>query len=69
MNETQKYLLDKEWSMGNGQCLECSGLRVGYWSNFKIWTSVDEGHQCNCRFAAVMKEAGLTPIFKEIVYE
>ena len=57
---TKKYLLKKEWSMGNGQCDECCGLKPGFGAGSAMPASPDEtGHYTKCKFAKMMKELGI----------
>jgi hypothetical protein len=58
---TEKYLLDKEWSMGNGQCDECCGLGPDWGKGFMNEPLPEEtGHTRNCKFAKMLKELGFT---------
>lgn len=49
MNLAIKYLKQKEWSMGNGQCPDCCGHkpRIGWWTD-------TVGHTLNCKLAKAL---------------
>ena len=69
-----KYLLSKEWSMGNGQCPECFGVPASWHGHSLYLTGADIGHERNCSLAKSLAELGKTPLMKgdyknKIVYE
>jgi hypothetical protein len=70
--ETERYLRRKQWSMGNGQCEECCGLRPDkewhYWNPVtkEVRYEYDQmGHDKKCRFAKLMKELGIDVVYAE----
>jgi len=58
-----KYLLAKEWSMGNGQCPECEGVHEGWFPHPLHATADTLGHKNSCKLAASIAELGGTPLF------
>ncbi len=54
----QVYLRSREWSMGNGQCPECQGLKPGRtWLGHPSVPTPDYlGHELKCRLAAGLEE-------------
>ena len=64
MSKTLKYLLDKEWSMGNGQCPECCGVHTGWLGHPLYLTSKNIGHKKECVLAASIKENKGDVIYK-----
>ena len=54
-----KTIEDFEWSMGNGQCELCHGHKP----NMDWWTDTI-GHHKKCPLAALMKKAGMEPIYE-----
>jgi hypothetical protein len=62
---TLTYLLGQEWSMGNGQCPACNGMRPGRWAPHPCCpTTEHEGHYADCILAASLKEQGEAPQFR-----
>ena len=73
-NEAVKYLLKKEWSMGNGQCPDCYGVPARWHGHPLHLTSETIGHKKDCPLAASLVALGQTPLmigdFKTaLVYE
>ena len=69
-----KYLQDKEWSMGNGQCPECCGTPASWHGHLLYKTADTIGHEKDCTLAAAIKEVGGKPLMmgdykSEVVYE
>lgn len=57
--EVVKYLRDKEWSMGHGQCPECCGGQPDKWFPHPCYDSKDEeGHQPDCKLAKSLEDVG-----------
>lgn len=63
MKTTLKYLLDKEWSMGNGQCPECCGVSEKWLGHFNHLDSTKLGHEKDCVIADMLIEHGIKPLF------
>tara|TARA_R110002126_G_scaffold182843_3_gene331464 strand:- start:2353 stop:2646 length:294 start_codon:yes stop_codon:yes gene_type:complete len=56
MDAAIKYLRDKEWSMGHGQCDDCCGLSPNkYWH---LTCGDKQGHKLHCEFAKVLIDMG-----------
>lgn len=65
MRETVKYLREREWDFGHGQCGECWGTKPGAWAPHPCVPTKDyEGHKKNCTFAKCLEELGQKVIFK-----
>lgn len=62
-DKTLKYLLKKEWSMGNGQCPECEGVPESWFPHPLCKTSSKLGHTRRCSLALAIKASGGTPLF------
>lgn len=58
-----KFLLKKEWSMGNGQCPECFGVSRDWLGHPNYLTSHQLGHKHNCDLAAAIVELGGKPLY------
>lgn len=58
-----KYLKNKEWSMGNGQCPECHGVSQEWLGHPLHLNSKNIGHKSDCLLANSLKELGDSPIF------
>ena len=61
-----RWLLNLEWSMGNGQCPECCGLHAGWLADYfpgigPRYTKKDIGHKRGCGLAAALVALGRTP--------
>jgi len=52
---------EKEWSMGNGQCPDCCGHAPN-----KHWWTDFIGHELDCPLAALLKDAGHSPVMKQL---
>ena len=59
-----KYLKEKEWSMGNGQCPECCGAPEKWFGHPCYMTPDTIGHEKDCELAASLKDLGETPLMK-----
>ena len=65
------YLRRKEWSMGHGQCPECSGGKPGHWEGEPICEKFPgfydgfEGHKKECEFAKALESLGRVVAYKE----
>lgn len=59
-----KYLQDKEWSMGNGQCPECCGAPDSWHGHPCHMTTESIGHELDCSLAASLSDLGVTPLMK-----
>lgn len=57
-----KYLTDKEWSMGNGQCPECHGVHAGWHGHPCHMTTDTIGHKEDCTLAAALTAMGQSPL-------
>lgn len=57
-----KFLLAKEWSMGNGQCPECCGVPEDWIGHPCHLDSTKIGHEPDCELAAAIKDAGGAPL-------
>ena len=69
-----KYLKEKEWIMGNGQCPECYGVPPVWHGHPLHLTSDSIGHKPDCKLASAIRDAGGHPIMigeykSEIEYE
>ena len=64
MTKVQKYLLEQEWSMGNGQCPDCCGNPESWLGHPLFLTSEKLGHEKNCPLAEAMVSAGLKPLYQ-----
>ena len=64
MTKVQKYLLEQEWSMGNGQCPDCCGNTESWLGHPLFLTSEKLGHEKNCPLAEAMVSAGLKPLYQ-----
>lgn len=59
MSAGLKYLLDAEWSVGNGQCPGCMGVSPVFLS----WKKpADIGHRLDCGHAAAIVALGGKPL-------
>lgn len=60
---TQKDLLEREWSLGSGQCPICRGVNVA-WHGHPLYTDPGKiGHSTWCRLAAAIKDSGGSPLY------
>jgi hypothetical protein len=59
-----KYLKDKEWSMGNGQCPECCGVPESWHGHPGNLTPETIGHNPDCVMAQMLRDLGETPLMK-----
>lgn len=57
-----KYLADKEWSMGNGQCPECYGVPASWHGHPCYMTTDTIGHKTDCSLAASLESLGQAPL-------
>lgn len=65
-----KYLRNREWSMGNGQCPECHGSEPGKWAPHPcVKTKDEEGHQPKCSLAESLEELGEKVIYALLTKE
>jgi hypothetical protein len=69
-----KYLQNKEWSMGNGQCPECGGVPESWHGHPCHMTAESIGHKHDCYLAGALLELGVKPLMRgkyksEVVYE
>ncbi len=62
MSAIEKYLKDKEWSMGNGQCPECYGVPKNWYGHPLYKTSETIGHKKGCKMAEMLNELGQKPL-------
>lgn len=51
--EAVRYLREREWTMGNGQCHDCCGLAPG-----RNWWTPTIGHTRNCKLARALDSLG-----------
>lgn len=59
MKKAVEFLRGKEWTMGNGQCHSCTGMKPGLWYPHPCCTSPDqEGHKVGCTLAAALESLG-----------
>ncbi len=58
------YLLEREWSMGNGQCPECCGVPPSWHGHPLHLTANTIGHEYGCKIAAALMECGEKPLMK-----
>jgi len=58
-----KYLKEREWSMGNGQCPDCYGVHEGWYGESYLDTK-SIGHKKDCSLAASLLDLGGSPLFK-----
>lgn len=71
MSETEanksarKFLSDREWSMGNGQCPDCFGVHMGWLGHPVHPDSSSIGHKSHCKRASAMLDLGMNPVMKE----
>jgi hypothetical protein len=63
MNRALKYLLKKEWSMGNGQCPECGGVPECWFPHPLHAEPESLGHKKYCVLARAIEEAGGKPLY------
>jgi len=56
------YLQKNEWSKGNGQCPECSGVPASWHGHPLHKTSETIGHESECPLASAIKELGGAPL-------
>jgi hypothetical protein len=67
MKKTIKFLREKEWDMGNGQCDECCGNQPGEWAPHPcVPTPAHEGHEVGCGLAKALEELGEKVIYKTL---
>lgn len=59
--ESIKYLEEREWSLGNGQCDECNGLGPKFYGHHE---AKELGHERSCKFAKLLVDLGAFPIYK-----
>jgi hypothetical protein len=64
MREAAKYLRNREWSMGNGQCPECCGVPEGWYGHPLYMAPNSIGHKSECVLAAALRELGETPLMQ-----
>lgn len=70
MNDTAKaYLRAREWTMGNGQCHDCCGLKPGAWfgrlhPHPSAPTKEHEGHYRKCKLAAALESLGEDVVYR-----
>lgn len=57
-------LLKNEWTMGNGQCIECHGVHDRWAGDFRYPTIGTCGHEKGCQVALAIQELGGNPRFK-----
>ncbi len=57
----EQYLKKLQWSMGNGQCPECFGLKP---FTFERYTRRSHGHKQGCLLAKSMQAAGFKIIYR-----
>lgn len=58
-----KYLLKREWSMGNGQCPDCYGVPES-WHGHPLHKEANTiGHTDKCALAAAIADAGGKPLY------
>ena len=57
-----KYLLKREWSMGNGQCPDCCGVPASWHGHPLYLTTKGIGHKKACKLALAIKDAGGKPL-------
>lgn len=59
-----RRLLDKEWSLGNGQCPECHGVPEDWLGHPLHLTADTIGHEKDCLMAATLVGLGKHPLMK-----
>lgn len=62
METALKYLREKEWSMGNGQCPECCGVPATWHGHPLHLTPETIGHKVGCELASAIRSAGGAPL-------
>ena len=58
MQKALKFLRDKEWSMGNGQCPTCYGVPESWFGHPLHMKPETIGHKDGCERAEAIKELG-----------
>ncbi len=59
------YLQREEWTMGNGQCHECCGLKPAVFLGHPNAPTEDYlGHDKDCQHAAALADLGDTPLYR-----
>ena len=58
-----KYLLKREWSMGNGQCPDCCGVPKSWLGHPLYLDGSGIGHEPKCSLAAAIAGAGGKPLY------
>jgi len=64
MTKTLEYLLQREWSMGNGQCPDCCGVPEGWLGHPCHRRPESLGHQSDCPLALALHAEGYNPLFQ-----
>jgi hypothetical protein len=59
----KKFLLNKQWSMGNGQCPECCGVPENWLGHPCHLDSSNLGHKKNCPLAKALEDVGVKPLY------
>jgi len=59
-----EYLLNKEWSMGNGQCGDCCGAHRGWYNHPCYMETSSIGHKLDCGAGLSIRELGGETLFK-----
>jgi hypothetical protein len=62
MSNILKYLRQREWSMGNGQCPDCCGVGEDWIGDMMFLDGSGVGHKRGCKLAQAIHEAGGTPL-------
>lgn len=63
-----QYLLDREWSMGNGQCPDCYGVPPSWHGHPLHMRPETIGHEISCRLAEAIETTGGSVIFQGKFY-
>ncbi len=59
-----KYLIDNEWTMGNGQCGCCEGVPEAWFGHPLHLSPETIGHEANCGAALALVDLGENVLFK-----
>ncbi len=62
MSDAIKFLRDKEWSMGNGQCPECCGVPESWIGHPLYLDATRVGHRKGCSLAKALAALGEVPL-------
>lgn len=63
-NAAIKFLRDREWTAGNGQCHECLGVSDKWYGDIRYTNASSIGHHADCKIALALHNLGEIPIMR-----